>query len=302
MATAVRTDRPADGPRTVLEYLGRATEFLARRSRPTPRLDAEVLLAQVLATDRVGVYLRFDHWLTDAQADAYREALRRRAAGEPVSHITGVREFWSLAFKVTPDVLTPRPETELLVEHALAAMPDPDRAYRVLDLGTGSGALAIALAHERPAAHVVALDCSRAAALIAAENARAHGVADRVAAVLGNWTAPIAPAARFDVIVSNPPYIVAATIDDLPAEVRREPRLALDGGADGLDAYRALAAGAAALLAPDGLLAVEVGLGQSGDVAALVRAAGLRDVTVRADLAGIERVVAGHGIGGEEKA
>jgi release factor glutamine methyltransferase len=290
-------ERTQAAPQTVLEYLGRATEFLVRHGRPTARLDAEVLLASVLSTDRVGVYLRFDQALSRVEADAYRELVRRRGTGEPVSHITGRREFWSLTFTITPEVLTPRPETELVVERALAAMPDRDGRYRVLDLGTGSGALAIALASERKAARVVALDRSMAAAAVALVNARGLGVGERVDVAVGEWTAALRADARFDVIVSNPPYIVTSTIDELPAEVRREPRLALDGGADGLDAYRQLVPAAQALLAPGGTLAVEVGLGQAEAVAEIFTRVGLIETTTGADLAGIERVVSGRAAG-----
>jgi len=296
---AVRAADAAPAPRTALAYLRRATEFLAARGIGTARLDAEVLLASVLATDRIGVYLRFDQPLAPREVDAYRELVRRRAAGEPVAYLIGSREFWSIPLAVTPDVLIPRPETELLVERALAVVavagtepPAAPRPRRILDLGTGSGALAIALARELPHALVTAVDVSPRAAAIAAANARRAGVADRVEVVVGAWTAPLDPATRFDVIVSNPPYVPTAELAALPAEVRAEPVVALDGGDDGLAAYRALVPGAAAHLAPGGWLLVEVGVGQAEAVAAIVAAAGLRGVAWHADLAGVSRVVA----------
>ena len=306
-------------PRTVLAYLGRAQEFLAARGAASARLDAEVLLAFVLGIDRVGVYLRFDQPLAPREVDAYRELLRRRAAGTPVAYLTGTREFWSTPLAVTPDVLIPRPETELLVERVLAerrprnaageatlhgtdaAASDAGAAaggagtagaLRILDLGTGSGAIAIALARELPAARVVAVDVSSAAADVATANAQRAGVAARVRIVVGSWTGPLDPAERFDIIVSNPPYIPTAALAGLAPEVRAEPVLALDGGDDGLAAYRALVPDATAHLAPGGRLLVEVGEGQAEAVAAIFVAAGLEGVAWHEDLAGIARVVA----------
>jgi len=279
-------------PRTVLEFLGRAQEFLASRGVASPRLDAEVLLAFVLGIDRVGVYLRFDQPLAAREVDVYRELLRRRAAGTPVAYLTGVREFWSVALAVTRDVLIPRPETELLVERVLAGRTDGD--LRILDLGTGSGALAIALARELPAARVVAVDVSPAAAAVASANAARAGVDTRVTVVVGSWTEPLDAAARFDVIVSNPPYVPTGALAGLAPEVRAEPAQALDGGDDGLAAYRTLAPQAAARLAPGGRLLVEVGEGQAEAVAAILVAAGLEGVAWHVDLAGIARVVIGQ--------
>jgi len=283
--------RRVTGPQTALALLRRATTFLAARGSATPRLDSELLLAAVLATDRVGVYLRFDRPLAAADMETYRGLLVRRAAGEPVAYLTGRREFWSCDLAVTPDVLIPRPETELLVERALAVLPDVERPARILDLGTGSGALAIALAVERPAASVVALELSRAAARMARANAVAVGVGARVAVLVSDWTEAVAPAARFDVIVANPPYVETGALATLPREVRSEPRLALDGGADGLDAYRRLVPGAAPLLRAGGRMLLEVGAGQAAAVAALCGACGLVDVAWHTDLGGVKRVV-----------
>jgi len=281
-------------PRTVLEFLGRAAAFLADHGVASARLDAEVLLAFVLGVDRVGVYLRFDQPLGAREIGAYRELVRRRGGGTPAAYLTGTREFWSLPLAVTPDVLIPRPETELLVERVLAGgtdAPDVPRVLRILDLGTGSGALAIALARALPAARVVAVDVSPPAATLAIANAARAGVGERVQVVVGSWTAALDPAARFDVVVSNPPYVPTAAIAGLAREVRAEPVLALDGGADGLACYRALVPGAAAHLAPGGRLLVEVGEGQAEAVAAILVAAGLEGVAWHADLAGVARVV-----------
>jgi release factor glutamine methyltransferase len=282
-------------PRTALDYLRRATDFLAARGVAGARLDAEVLLACVLATDRVGIDLRFDQPLGAAEVDAYRALVRRRAGGTPTAYLTGAREFWSIALAVTPDVLIPRPETELLVERVLAGVAAAARArsLRILDLGTGSGALAVALARELSAARVVAVDVSRAAAVLAAANARRAGVGARVAVVAADWTTAFDGGARFEVIVANPPYVPTAALAALAPEVRAEPALALDGGADGLAAYRALVPGAVGRLAPGGRLLLEVGADQAEAVAAICVAAGLEGVAWHADLARIARVVEG---------
>lgn len=283
----------ASEPRTALDYLRRAADFLGAHGVKTARLDAEVLLAFVLATDRVGVYLRFDQPLGPAEVDAYRDLVRRRGGGIPTAYLTGTREFWSVPLAVTPDVLIPRPETELLVERVLADT-GAVRALRILDLGTGSGAIAIALARELPEAHVVAVDVSEAAAAVATANAARAGVGARVQVVVGAWTAPLDPALRFDVIVSNPPYVPTGDLASVAPEVRAEPALALDGGADGLAAYRALLPGAVARLVAGGRLLLEVGAGQAEAVAAICVAAGLEGVGWHADLAGVARVVAGR--------
>lgn len=283
-------------PETALAYLELAAKFLAGRGGASARLDAELLLAEVLATDRVGVYLRFDRPLGRAEVDAYRALIRRRGEGEPVAHLTGRREFWSRSFTVTPDVLVPRPETELVVERALAWIRETggrDRAPRILDLGTGSGAIAVALAVELPEASVIAVDLSPAAAAIAERNADTAGVATRVRVVVSDWTAALPADARFDLVVANPPYIPSPDLATLPPEVRREPVLALDGGADGLDAYRRIVVEAVRVVEPGGALFCEVGAGQAPAVAALLAAAGFEDVVSFTDLAGIARVVGG---------
>lgn len=283
----------AAAPETALAYLELAARFLAARGVASPRLDAELLLALVLATDRVGVYLRFDRPLGGAEVDQYRGLIRRRAEGEPVAHLTGRREFWSLAFAVTSDVLVPRPETELIVERALALPGVRNRALRILDLGTGSGALAVALAVELPEAHVTAVDCSPPAVAIARANAATAGVAGRVEVVVSDWTAALDPAARFDLVVANPPYVPSGEISGLAREVQREPRLALDGGVDGLEAYRRLAPAIRRVLLPGGSVLLEVGAGQATAVAELLAAEGMVEVGGHADLAGIARVVVG---------
>ena len=278
---------------SVLSYLRRATEFLAARGRAQPRLDAEVLLAAVLSTNRVGVYLRFEEALRPDEVDRYRELVRRRAGGEPVAYLVGKREFWSQELAVTPAVLIPRPETELLVELSLVALKGRAGGRRILDLGTGSGAIAIALSRELPEAHVVAVDLSRGAAVVARANTIAAEVGERVSVIVADWGSAIRADAGFDVVLSNPPYIASDALATLPPEVRREPRLALDGGGDGLAAYRRFIPEAATLLAPGGTMVLEVGMGQAPAVAAMLAEGRLVEVAVHDDLAGIPRVVVG---------
>jgi release factor glutamine methyltransferase len=267
-------------------------EYFARHGVPSARLDAELLLAHVLGAGRLDLYLRFEEPVGTEARGAYRELVRRRAEERvPVAYLTGVREFWSLPLRVTPEVLIPRPETETLVR-AVADL----RPARVADVGTGSGALAAALATELPEARIEASDVSPAAAEVARQNLAALGLAERVAVRVGEGLAPLE--GSFDAIASNPPYIPSGDLDRLPPEVRHEPRLALDGGPDGLRVIGMLVAEAPARLAPGGWLALEVGEGQAGAVEALLREAGAAAVTRRKDLAGAERVVLGR-FGGE---
>jgi release factor glutamine methyltransferase len=294
MATeAGRAPAAAKTADTALGYLALAAKFLVGRGVAGARLDAELLLAEVLGTDRVGVYLRFDRPLARAEVDAYRALIRRRGDGEPVAHLTGRREFWSRSLIVTPDVLVPRPETELVVERALAVVGARERTLRILDLGTGSGAIAIALASELPSATVVAVDVSAAAVDVARANVVAAGLAARIDVRPSDWTAALDAAERFELVVGNPPYVRSADIGTLSSEVQCEPRLALDGGEDGLDAYRRLVPAAAHRLAAAGALVLEVGAGQAAAVAAILREHGLDEVSVARDLAGLERVVSG---------
>lgn len=275
---------------TVLKLLRWTADYFDGRGIDSPRLDAELLLADTLRLDRVGLYLNFERPLQADELTVYREKVRRRAGREPLAYILGETEFWSLPFTVTPAVLIPRPDTELLVEEALKRLTG---AARVLDVGTGSGALAITLAHERPECRSVAIDVSAAALAVAAENARKNGVAERIEFCHADLAA--LPDGPFDLIVANPPYIPRDDLATLMPEVRDfEPRLALDGGHDGLDAYRALARQAGAVLAPEGWLLAEVGIGQASVVQELFAGAGLTELLVSRDLAGIERVVGGR--------
>ena len=257
--------------------------------------DARILLLAATGLDRVALIRDPDLPVTPEAALRLEAWLARRADREPVSRILGRRDFWGLGLVVTPDVLDPRPDTETLVAAVLDGLGARRGApLRLLDLGTGSGAILCALLAELPAATGWALDRSAGACGVARRNLAAHGFAARSLVIRGDWAAALAPGA-FDAVVSNPPYIESAVIPGLDRDVREhDPLAALDGGPDGLAAYRLLAADLPRLLAPGGIAAFEVGRGQDGDVAGLMRAAGLAGITTHPDLAGIARVVMGR--------
>lgn len=276
----------------VIDLLRWTTEHFAARGIPSARLDAEVLLAHALGCPRLALYVEFEKPVTPEERARFREAVRRRASERvPVSQLVGRREFWSLPLRVTPAVLTPRPETETLVEAGLELLPDREDEARILDLGTGSGAVALALARERPKAHVTGTDISPSALQIAGENADALQLSDRVRLLEGDLYAPVAGEV-FDLIVSNPPYLARAEAEGLPPELGHEPEEALFGGEDGLAVLRPLVGGALAHLAPGGGFAVEVDPRQAPEIAEACRRAGLVAVAMRRDLAGRPRVVA----------
>ena len=254
-------------------------------------VDAKVLLAHVLGCNRAWLAAHETDGLTQDEASAFAALCNRRRAGEPVAYLTGTREFWGLTLAVTPDVLIPRPETETLVEFALSKLPR-DRALRVLDLGTGSGAIALALAHDRPDAAVLATDRSEAALAVARGNAQRLKLTN-VTFAAADWYAGIPPA-TFDLIASNPPYIGTVDPHLQEGDLRFEPVAALSPGVDGQSALRAIVGGAREYLAPGGWLAVEHGFDQSDAVQALFRGADFAEVIALRDLAGIPRVVAGH--------
>jgi release factor glutamine methyltransferase len=259
----------------------------------SPELDARVLTGHALALDHAGLISAAAHPLSAREAQQVIDLARRRLAGEPVARITGLREFWGLGLIVTPAVLVPRPETETVVETALA-LTGPNRAagLRILDIGTGSGAILLALLSELPNADGVGTDIDVEAIAIARRNAAQLGLSGRAEFLAADCG--LALSARFDLVVSNPPYIATHEIAALEREVREhDPHCALDGGADGLSAYRAIAADAVRLLAPAGHLVLEIGQGQERDVAQLLIQAELDPVgEPRRDLAGIARVVA----------
>ena len=257
-------------------------------------VDAELLLAHVLGVSRGWLFAHADDDLAPDRQAAFDALVARRAAGEPVAYLVGLRGFWSLDLKVTPATLIPRPETELLVDLALEKLP-AGRTLRVADLGTGSGAIALAIAHERPHADVVATDASAAALEVARANAAAHGL-DRVDFRLGAWCTPLGDA-RFDLIASNPPYIADADPHLARGDLRFEPRSALAAGIDGLDDIRTLARDATAHLVDGGWLLLEHGFDQGRVVRDLLHAAGFVDVETRQDLEGRDRVTLGRAPG-----
>jgi len=253
-----------------------------------PRSEAELLLCSILGCERVWLIAHAEEAIDPCRARSAHARFARRRAGEPVSYITGWREFYGRALRVTPDVLIPRPETERLVELALERLPAP---ARVLELGTGSGAIAIALAIERPGLRIVATDVSEAALALARQNAQRHGL--EIEFVLSDWFEALGPG-RFDLIVANPPYVAAGDAHLERGDVRFEPRLALVGGEDGLACIRKIAARAQDRLRPDGGLLVEHGYDQGDRCVALFRALGYAEVGDFHDLAGWPRVCAGR--------
>lgn len=255
------------------------------------RLDAEVLLAACLGQPRSYLHAWPERTVDDAARQQYGNWIQRRADGEPVAHLTGVREFWSLPLTVTPDTLIPRPETETLVELALAKLP-ADRACRVADLGTGSGAIALAIASERPRCEIIATDNSASALAVAQENAERLGIRN-VRFVAGHWCEPL-PGSLFDFILGNPPYIAVGDPHLDTGDVRYEPPTALAAGSDGLDDLRTIASTARAHLRPGGWLVVEHGYDQGDHVARLFCASGYAEVSTHSDTAGLSRVTMGR--------
>jgi release factor glutamine methyltransferase len=267
--------------RAILEDATRRLEALS----DSARLDAELLLARAIDMPRSYLFAHPDEPLDELAVNRFREALDRRLAGEPMAYITGSREFWSLELLVTPATLVPRPETELLVDLALREIPRRT-AWDILDLGTGSGAIAIAIAKERPLSLITATDIGTEALDVARQNARQLEVPN-VEFLAGDWTGPVR-GRRFNVIVSNPPYVRSndAALDALHCE----PRAALSAGGDGLDAIRILAQDCGALLEPGGVLLIEHGAEQRDSVAALLREHGWADIACHTDIAGLPRV------------
>jgi release factor glutamine methyltransferase len=274
---------------TVRRLLAWTQEFLKKKGLDTPRLDSEILLAHSLGCPKIELYVRIDEEPPEPVRTAFREAIKKRAEGVPVAYLVGYREFYSLPFFVTPAVLIPRPETETLVMEALRLLK-PMAEPRVLDLCTGSGCVAVTIAKQHKTAKVVGTDISPEALAIATKNAERHSVTERVTLLQGDLTTPIAGQA-FDVVVSNPPYIAQSELPTLDPGVRNfEPMSALDGGPDGLDFYRRLAAEVPVILNPGGAVLVEIGPTQEAAVRDLF-AAQLEPGKTFKDQAGRPRVV-----------
>ena len=277
-------------PHTIGSVVGDVARGLAEAGIDEPRRRARRLVEAALALSPAEVFAATDRMIDEAAAERVAVLLRRALAHEPASRILGVREFWGLEFALSPATLDPRPESETLVEAVLARLPERDRAYRFLDLGTGSGCLLIALLSEYRRAWGLGVDRAPEAAAAARGNALRLGVAARAGFAVGDWASALC--GRFDAIVANPPYIASGDIAGLPREVRDfDPPLALDGGADGLAAYRAIAAELPRLLPPGGIAACEVGAGQDAAVAGIISRDGVVIEATVADLAGIARCV-----------
>ena len=280
-------------PWTIARVLDWTRQDFATRNIPSPRLEAELLIAHSLGLKRVELYTRFDQPLKDGELAAVRVLIERRRKLEPIAYITGVREFYGRTFAVDRRVLVPRPETEEVVEAALAMLPAKGEgiAPRVLDLCVGSGAIAVTVACERPDATVDATDISADALAVARGNAAKLAVGERVQFFEGSLDATV-PEGQYDLVISNPPYIASAEIATLMPDVHDyEPRLALDGGAAGDDVLVPLIARAPARLREGGALVVEIGIDQGERVRALALEAGLIDVEVRKDLSGRDRML-----------
>jgi release factor glutamine methyltransferase len=261
-----------DEPWTIGKLLNWTTDYLRRRGSESPRLDAEVMLAFVFDWQRVQLYTHFEEEVGERARSAFRDLVRRRAEGSPVAYLVGRKEFYSLTLAVSPAVLIPRPESEFVVVE-FQQVAKTIEVPRVVDVGTGSGCLAIACAHQHPTARVIAVDLSPEALELAGKNAARHGVADRIEFRQGDLLEPVVGEGPFDVILSNPPYIPTGDIPNLEAGVRDyEPHLALDGGPDGLGVVEGLIAQSIPLLKPGGHLILEIGSAQEPPVRALITA------------------------------
>jgi release factor glutamine methyltransferase len=282
---------PEDSVGSAIEHTASA---LIKAGIDEPRRRARALLAAVLDLSAAEIFAHPERKLNPAQQARIAAMLERMLAHEPLSRIVGKREFWGLEFLLSADTLDPRPDSETIVDSVLTRLPQRDRPYRFLDLGTGTGCLLLALMSEYPKSSGVGVDIAPGAARTAHENAERLGLGARAHFAVGRWAAALA--GRFDAVIANPPYIEQSVITDLPREVRDyDPIRALDGGADGLEAYRAIAADLPRLLPPGGIFAAEIGQGEAELVAAILRRHGLRVEAIVPDLAGIARVVVARG-------
>jgi release factor glutamine methyltransferase len=273
---------------TVLEVLQNTATYFAKKKVESPRLNIEHLLADLLGKKRIDLYLEFDRVLTEQELDLLREKVRRRAEGEPLQHILGHWDFFGRTFKTDARALVPRPETELLVEAVLAEM-EPAQEGRLIDVGTGTGVLALTFALEKPGLSIYASDISESALALARENAEHFGVLNRIEFVQSELVEAVA--GPFDWVVANLPYIPGAELVGLPVEVRYDPVVALDGGPDGLATIYKLIESMRGKLSSNSLIALEVGSGQAEPVRDILARSNYRDISLRKDYQGVERIL-----------
>ena len=273
---------------TIGKILNWTKQYFEEKGVDSPRLDAEVLLSHILKCDRIHLYVNFDRPLVGEELSSFRQMVKARAQRMPVAYILGEKEFMGHSFRVTPDVLIPRPDTEILVEEAIRLLAEKE-APRIVDIGTGSGAILLSVLKGTEGSTGVAVDLSPAALAVAKSNGERLGLADRAEFRLGDLYAPVD--GLFDAILSNPPYIPVRDMDGLSPEVKQEPEMALVGGADGLDFYRRLIDDAPRYLKEGGIVLFEVGIGEAQDVAELGKRRGFSAQRILPDYAGIDRVV-----------
>ncbi len=278
---------------TMKEILDLSAGHFNRHGLEHPRLEAELLLGHILGLERIQLYVQFDRPLEENELEQMREFIRRRARGEPLAYILGEKEFMSLPFHVDSRVLIPRPETEHLVERALQIF-GPNEEPTLIDLGTGSGSIAVSLAHYLPHSRIWALDVRPDILELARDNARRNGVQDRIRFILGDLLEPVLKEGPVDGILSNPPYIPSGELEKLSPEVRWQPRLALDGGQDGLHFYPLIINQADALLKEGGYLGLETGTGQDQAVGPLLEKKGFREISIEKDYSGHKRCIWGR--------
>ncbi|MFO7962959.1 MAG: peptide chain release factor N(5)-glutamine methyltransferase [Desulfobacterales bacterium] len=280
---------------TILGILNWTTAYFSSHDVEAPRASAEIILAHVLRVNRIDLYTNYDKPLTGDELAAYKRLIKRRVGREPVAYITGTKGFWSMDLHVTDKCLIPRPETEILVQEALAFLPEDSIGppMKILEFGTGSGAVVIALALERPGHLFFASDCFTEALWVARKNATEHHLMDQILFFAGDWTEPLKIESRFDMIISNPPYIPTSEITHLQLEISRfEPAAALDGGMDGLSCIRRIVGSVRNHLAPGGRLLLEIGYDQKTKVADIIRSVGgYEDIAFVRDYGGHYRVV-----------
>ncbi len=274
---------------TILDLIQKTTSYFEKCGVPNARLDVELLLGHVLKLRRMELYLQFERVLTEKELDELRPMVKRRSSREPLQHILGSVDFCGLELMVSPQALIPRPETEILVQNCITILEKENGT--VLDVGTGSGAIALAVAHACPRIRCVAVDVSEDALTLARSNAEKSGLKERVDFRAGDLFGPVGKDEMFDLIVSNPPYISTGEISNLQPEVQRDPRAALDGGVDGLDVIRKLISGSASHLKPGGWLLMEIGHDQLSRVKQLLEENGWGGIRFVNDLQGVARVV-----------